>query len=188
MARDIASSTEKEIKNLKDQFDTYEKQVNGLTLDRMNKSPREEVEPQTKLSQEELSRKKDIYLKPHRSISSREKFNEIHRKSYDENKEYVQFVAENNEIIGEDIDIWTKPYPGLPAEWWKVPVNKPVWGPKYLCDQIKRCYYHRLEMQQSVTTGNDGMGQYYGALVADTTKQRLDSRPVSSTRPIFMGR
>jgi len=56
-------------------------------------------------------------------------------------KEYVQFIAENKEIIGETIEIWTRPFGGMPAEFWKVPVNKPVWGPRYLAEQIKRCYY-----------------------------------------------
>jgi hypothetical protein len=42
-------------------------------------------------------------------------------------------------------------------------------------------------MDQSVSTGADGNGQYYGTMVADTTVQRLDAIPVSSSKSIFMG-
>ncbi len=42
-------------------------------------------------------------------------------------------------------------------------------------------------MQDSKVTGADGMGQYYGAMAADKTVQRLDARPVSTRKSIFMG-
>ena len=102
-------------------------------------------------------------------------------------KEYVHFIAENKEIIGEAIELWTKPYAGLPAEYWRVPVNKPVWGPRYLAEQIKSKFYHRLVMQQNVVTGGDHMGQYYGSMAVDTTVQRLDAYPVTSKKSVFMG-
>jgi hypothetical protein len=84
------------------------------------------------------------------------------------------------------IEIWTRPYGGVPAEFWKVPVNKPIWGPRHLAEQIKRCSYHRLSMQNT-TTNSDGVGQYYGSLAVDSTIQRLDARPVSTRKSIFMG-
>jgi len=181
------SQAQKELDKAEEQFKAFDENVRSLTLDRMNQAPKQESEPETKLSSRELSRKQDIYLKPERSIGSREPFNENYRKEYEFAKEYVQFIAYHKEITGETIDMWTKPFAGMACEWWKVPANKPVWGPRYLAEQIKRCSYHRLTMAQNVSTGADGMGQYFGSMAVDTTVQRLDAEPVSSRKSIFMG-
>ena len=74
----------------------------------------------------------------------------------------------------------------MPAEYWKVPVNKPVWGPKYLAEQIKRANYHRFSMHNS-TVGADHMGQYYGTMVVDNVVQRLDAQKASTSVPVYMG-
>lgn len=182
----VNSAGEKELQKAEEQFKAFDENVKTLTMDRMNQAPKIEVEPSHKLSQNQIADSKDIYLKPHRSISSQEKFNENYRDEYNFAKEYVYFIADNKEIIGDDIDVWVKPFAGLPAEWWKVPVNKPVWGPRYLAERIKGCSYHRLTMQESVTQ-NHGMGQFYGQMAADTTIQRLDAMPATKTKSIFMG-
>ena len=74
----------------------------------------------------------------------------------------------------------------MPAEFWQVPTNKPVWGPRYLAEQIKRKFYHRLMMENKQTEAGDGM-TYYGQMAVDTTVQRMDARPVSTRKSIFMG-
>lgn len=183
----VNSSSEQELVKVEQQFDAFKENVDSLTLDRMNQAPKQEVEQQTKLTGREIDKKADIYLKPHTTIGCHDKFNEAYRSEYNFQKEYVQFIAENKEIIGETIELWTRPFGGMPAEFWKVPVNKPVWGPRYLAEQIKRCYYHRLVMQQGTQAGSDHAGNYYGTMVADTTLQRLDAIPVSSKRSVFMG-
>jgi len=176
-----------EMEKLENQLDTFESNVKELTLDRMNETPKQEMEPQTKLAQKDIEKSKEIWLKPIKTISCRDKFNEAYRDQYNFAKEYVQFIAENKEIIGESIDIWTRPFGGMPAEEWLVPVNKPIWGPRYLAEQIKRKYYHRLTMQQNAITGSDQNGSYYGTMTVDTTIQRLDALPVSTRKSIFMG-
>lgn len=181
------SLAQQELDKAESQFKEFDNQVQSMTLDRMNMAPKAEVESQTKLSQSEIAKSKDIYLKPYKIIGSKEKFNENYRDEYNFKKEYVHFTAENIEIIGEDIDLWTKPFAGMPAENWKVPVNKPVWGPRYLAEQIRGCKYHRLMMQQNVNVGADGMGQYYGSMAVDKTVQRLNAEPVSDRKSIFMG-
>lgn len=180
------SESEKEMIAVEKQFKKFDEEVKEMTLDRMNLAPKQEVEQQTKLSQHQLDRAKQRYLKPFKSIGCREKFNEKFRSAYDFDKEYVHFTAENKEIIGEEIDLWVRPYPGLPAEEWKVPVNTPVWAPRYVAERIKGCTYHRLTMQKH-ETNSDGMGTYYGAMTVDTTIQRLDAMPVSQNRSVFMG-
>lgn len=176
---------ETELAKAEKQFEAFDQNIKDLTMDRMNQAPKQETE--FEISQKDIQKSKDIYLKPKKSIGSREKFNESYRKEYEYAKEYVQFIAENKEIIGETIDIWTKPFAGMPAEEWDVPTNKPVWGPRYLAEQIKRKYYHRLVMQQNQIVAQDGMGSYYGSMAADTTIQRLDAHPVNTRKSIFMG-
>ena len=179
---------DKEMQKAEAQFKAFDDNIKELTLDRMNKAPVEETEPQAKIAQRDLEKSKDIYLKPNRTISSREKFNEKFRNDYNYSKEMVQFQAENKEIIGESVTLWTKPFPGMPAEEWIIPTNKPLWGPRYVAERLHSCKYHRLVMKENVITGTDNMGtQYYGSMAADTTVQRLDAIPVSSRKSIFMG-
>jgi len=181
------SQSEKELDKAQKQFETFDAEVKEMTLDRMNMAPKAEVEPQTKMAQKDIEKSKDIYLKPNKSIGCKEKFNEKFRDSYNFDKEYVHFISENKEVIGETIEIWTRPYPGMAAEMWQVPTNKPVWGPRYLAEQIKRKFYHRLIMQQHNISSSDGLGNYYGSMAVDTTVPRLTAAPVSSRKSIFMG-
>lgn len=178
---------ESELDKAEKQFDAYEQNIKELTVDRMNEAPKHDVEPQTKLSQNQLNKAKDIYLKPIKAIGSKEKFNERFRESYNFDKEYVNFIAENKEMIGESIDIWTKPYAGMAAEEWLVPCNKPVWGPRYLAEQIRRCTYHRLSMSENTgMIGQDAMGTYSGKMIVDETVPRLTAEPVTTGRSVFM--
>lgn len=181
------SASEVELDKVEKQFEAHAENIEKLTLDRMNMAPKPETEQQTKLSSSEIADSKDIYLKPYKTIGCRDKFNEDYREAYNYDKEYVHFIAENNEVVGEVIDLWTRPYGGMPAEEWKVPCNKPVWGPRYLAEQIKRCCYHRLTMNQKVITSEDGSGQYTGGITADSIIQRLDARPAMVKRSVFMG-
>lgn len=183
----VTSSAEKELDKAQQQFDVFDANIKEMTQDRMNMTPKKDVEPQTKLSQKDIEKSNDIYLKPLVTISCREKFNEKFRPDYEFAIEYVQFIAENKEIIGETIELWTRAFPGVAAQFWKVPVNKPIWGPRHLAEQINRKVYHRLTMQQNVITGGDNRAQYYGALAVDTTIPRLEARPVSTRKSIFMG-
>ncbi len=182
-----SSLAEKELDKAEKQMDAFNEQVKSLTLDRMNEAPKKETEVQTKLSSQDIEKSKQIYLKPEKTIGTSQKFNEKFREKYNFDKEYVQFIAENKEIIGETIEVWTRPYGGMPCEFWKVPTNKPLWGPRYLAEQLKRASYHRLVMKEDRVVSADGNGQYFGQMVADTTIQRLDAIPVSNRKSVFMG-
>jgi len=182
-----SGSAQRELDKAEKQFEKFNEDCNALTKDRMDAAPKQEIEQQTKLSQKEIDRSKEIYLKPFKTIGSKEKFDEKFRDEYTFQKEYVHFIAENNEIIGEDIELWTKKFPGQPAEMWKVPVNKPVWGPRYLAEQIKNATYHRLVMQDHVATSTDHMGTYTGSIVVDSVRQRLNAYPAAQRRSVFMG-
>lgn len=180
------SDSQKELESAQQQFDKFDSEVKSLTLDNMNKAPQRDNEGHM-MAQKDIEKSKDIYLKPRRSISSKEKFNERFRDEYNFSTEYVQFIAKNREIEQQDIEIWTKPFPGVPAQEWAVPVNRPVWGPRHLAEQLTKCKYHKLTMAQSNVIGADGLGQYYGSMVASETVNRLDAVPVTSQKSIFMG-
>ncbi len=182
----VSSNAQKQLDKAEEQFNEFDKDVKSMTHDRMNAAPLREEEPQTKLSQNDLRKAKDIYLKPIKTINTREKFNETYRDAYNFAKEYVHFTAEHKEILGEDIDLWTKPFPGMPAEEWLIPVNKPVWGPRYLAEQIQRKYYNRLIMNENVQTSHSAYGVMTGQLAVDSKVKRLDAYPVSSARSVFM--
>lgn len=182
-----SSFTEKELEKVEKQFDAFENQVKEVSADRTFNHPVEKTEMQTKMPQNEIAGSKDRYLTPKKKISSPEKFNEKFREAWNFSKEFVHFIAENKECIGESIDLWTKPYCGVPAEEWIVPCNTPVWGPRYLAEQIKRKYYNRLVMNDTREASSDGHGVYYGSMVKDTTINRLDCHPVSKQKSVFMG-
>ena len=181
----VNSLGNKELDKAEEQLKAYEKNINELTLDRMRAVPLKEEEAQTKISQVDLEKTKDLYLKPKRRISSQEKFNEKFRDKYEFAKQYVHFIAENKEIIGESIKLWTKKFPGVCAEEWEVPVNKPVWGPRYLAEQIRAKVYSRLTIDDKMGDC-DGFVQYYGQIVVDQKVPRLTAEPVISNKSVFM--
>lgn len=181
------SNSEKELDKAEKQFEAFDQEIKTMTLDRMNQALKQESEPQTKIAQSDLDKMNDVYLKPFRSISGKDKFNEKYREDYEFAKQYVNFIAENKEIIGETIDLWTKPFAGVPAEEWKVPTNKPIWGPRYLAEQIKRKNYHRFSMENRQATSSDKYGVYTGSIVVDNVVQRLDAYPHTVRKSIFMG-
>lgn len=181
------SESAKELDKVEKQFEAFDKEVKDMTQDRMNMAPKESQEPQTKMSAIDIEKSKEIYLKPKRSIASQEKFNEKYREDYNYATEYVRFIPENKEIIGETIELWTKPFAGMPAQEWAVPTGKPIWGPRHLAERLSNCKYHRLTMQQHVMTEANHVGQMFGAMAVDTTIQRLDAIPVSTRKSIFMG-
>lgn len=189
----VNSASQKELDKCAQQFDAFNDNVKEMTHDRLNSAPRPESEGH-KLSSKEIDRSKDIYLKPKRTIfavdaksGKGQTFNENFREEWNFQKEYVHFVFENKESPGDTTTIWTRPFGGLPAEEWDVPTGKPVWGPRYLAEQIKRKSYHRLKMDESTTVAADGHGKYYGAMAVDSVIQRLDAHPVGSRKSIFMG-
>jgi len=190
----VNSQAQKELDKAQDTFDKFDEEIKSLSHDEMGKAPMEEHEPQTKLSSAEIRKAPEIYLKPIKTVypgctpktgKMTDVFNEAFRDQWEFDKKYVRFIAENHEIVGESIDTWTRPYPGVPAEEWLVPVNKPVWGPRYLAEQIKRKCYHVLTMEDHKQTGSDHAGTYVGGLVAKSTRHRLDAMPAPEAQVSF---
>lgn len=165
--------------------DKFNESVTALSMDELAKAPKIESEPQVLQSQREIAKDDGIWLKPERRINSKEPFNEKFRTEYNFKSEYVPFIAENKEIIGEAIETWTKKFPGVSAEFWKVPTNKKVWGPRYLAEQISSKSYTRLVMEDRPTDVSADYA-FSGAMVAKNKIQRLDARPAKATRQVAM--
>jgi hypothetical protein len=177
---------EEDLNKLESQFNEFDDQVKKLTLDRMNEAPKRQHEPENQLSQKQISESKDIYLKPNRIQFSKEKFNERFRSDWEFQKEYVYFTAYNNESKGL-IEMWTKPFPGVPCEEWLVPTNKPLWAPRYVAEQIKKASYHKLIIDENQATGTqNSVGYDTGRVVVDEVVQRLDAVPATKKRSIFL--
>jgi len=190
----VNSEGQKELDKANERLDAFESEVKSMTMDRMSQAPKEESEPQTKLSSRELNSAPEIYLKPVRTIDppmnakkgiQEDVFNEKFREEYEYQKKYVRFIAENHEIIGEVITLWTRPYPGIQAQMWEVPANKAVWGPRYLAEQIKRKCYHRLVMNDHKVVESGTAGTIVGGIIASNTVQRLDAKPAPNSQISF---
>ena len=178
----VNSEGQKELEKVEKQFDEYKSQVDSLLDARSPTAEKQELQ----ISQKDTENSKDVYLKPVRAIMSREKFNEKFREQYNRAKEYVHYIAINNEVLGETIEMWTKPFPGLPAEFWQIPVNKPVWMPRYVQEKLEHgCSYRRLKTEDKVV-GNDGWGKYTGQIVIDTVIARLTAQPVTTRKNISL--
>ena len=186
----VSNLMDKELTKIDDQFENYNDELKSLGND-INSKPRAlETEPQTKISQNEIAESAKLpgtYLKPSRIIMSQQKFNEKFRKDREYDSEYVYFIAEHKELIGEKIEMWTKPYGGMPYEFWEIPTNKPIWAPRYVAEQIKGSSYRRLKTNEHQITGNNAVGQTTGQLIAESTIQRLDALPQTTRKSIFMG-
>ncbi len=184
MAEKFKSTSEKQLDEAMAASDKYNAELKSLDPNKMPAA--KETEPQTKLSSKELDKAQDVYIKPNKTVSCREKFNEKYRDEYNFAAEYVHIIAEHKEIIGELVELWTKPFAGVPAEFWQIPPNKPVWVPRYVAERIKGCTYRRLTSENKLTE-QAGVGQFYGQMTVESVIQRLDAHPAAKRKSIFMG-
>jgi len=168
---------------IQDQLAALEADMLGTTMDSMTGAPRKESEPQYKIAQQDIN-DSSMYLKPVKMHASREPFNEKFRDSYEFDKKYVQMIAQHNECKGDSIDMWCKPYPGVPATEWIVPVGVPVYVPRFVAEQIKRKFYHTLKMETK-PIGDTQHGTYYGAITVKETVNRIDCQPCTNRKSLF---
>ena len=172
----VDSKGQAELSKVDEQIEAFKGNLTAVNIDPNNRNSFE-GEPQTKISTREAQKADAPYIKPIRSINSKEPFNEKYRKDWEEKWKYVKCIVENKELIGEQVETWTKKFAGDPAHFWKVPVNKPIYIPRLVAEQLASCSYNRLMMQDTPTSTEGGM-QYYGALSVERTVHRIDCRPV----------
>jgi hypothetical protein len=174
---------EQELDRAEAQFKAFDENVKSLTQDALNSAPLTETEEQTKLSKRELKNTGAKYIKPSRSINTKEQakpLDEKQKQAHARAWERIECIVENKEVIGETVEFWTREFPCDPADFWQVPTNVLVNIPRLVAKNLSRCKYHRLRMEENRGTGTDGMGQYYGALVADSTIARIEVKKAIS--------
>lgn len=175
----------KELEKVEAQIDNF-KETMPTALEVRNSMSFKETEPQTKMSQSDMNKSDVLYLKPKRTFPSREKFNEKFRDEFNRLREYVEFIAENNEIKGESIDFCIKKFPGMAVEEWLVPVNRPVSAPRYVKERIEECGY-TIFTTNNANVGQEGGVVYYGQMVAEERKARLSTREFVKKPKISVG-
>ncbi len=181
----INSEGQKELDRVEDQLSSFKDSMHEAR-DKSATLPIRETEPQTKIAQSDLNKSGVIYLKPKRTFPSKEKFNERFRDEYNYQREYVDFIAENKEVVGETIDFCIKKFPGMPVEEWEIPVNKAVSAPRYVKERIEDCSY-TVFVTTDAATGSEGGMKYYGQMVAEQRRARLSAREVVNKPRIFTG-
>lgn len=169
---------QKEIDRLDAEFNAKQQQMSSLSQDEMNKAPIAETEHQTKLSKQEVKQYDAPEIKPSQTIPGigkrKPEQDNLRRRAW----ELVKVVAENCEVIGEKIELWHKaPFSGEPCTFWQIPVNKPIYIPRFLADHLMTRNYHRLVMQETPVENNQ-YGQVIGQMIASETRRRLDCRIV----------
>lgn len=182
----VSASAQRELDKAEEKFEKFNEEMKAVSTEVKRDIPVEERESNTHLSSREIAKKNEIYLKPERTLADNQKFNEKFREEWNFQKEYVNFIAEHKEIIGDVIEMWTHPFGGVGAQFWKIPSNKPIWAPRYVAEQLKSKRYVRYVTQNRSTSNESGM-EFYGGLIAETHIQRLDAHPVAAKKSIFMG-
>lgn len=176
----------KEIDKVEKQFDETEKHLSTLSVDEMNKAPLVKDEPQTKMSKKEVKEYDAPVIRPSKSFTMpipKAGMPSWAPEAIARDEELVKVIAENNEVIGEHIELWAGNYPGQVCGFYQVPVNIPIWIARKVAKRISQCKYHRMkmidrsqsrlhaEMSSQGTSSNPS-----GELTVTETKQRLDCR------------
>ena len=180
----VNSEGQRELDKAEEQLEGFKKAVEEFNPLEDEKKP-VDIDPQTKLSSKQMKESDAPYIKWTKYISrvNSEKWktywDEKHRAAHDRDWEYVRVIVENNEIMGSPIEMWTAEYGCDPAHYWTIPVNKPIYIPRLVARKIAKCKYHRLRVENTVTTQEAG-GQFYGALVVDNVQRRLNAYPATS--------
>jgi len=180
----VNSAGQKELDKASEKLESFQEQARefnpftGLTNVR-------ETEPQTKISTREANQMDAIWVNWVRAQKRPEimgkdgkvnkpYWDEKFRQQRDDDWKRVKCIVENNEMIGEMVEAWTAKWGCDDAHFWKVPVNKPVMIPRVLAEQLSKCHYHRLKMED----GSEKQNFVNSQIVADHIVRRIDARPV----------
>ena len=97
--------------------------------------------------------------------------------------QYVKCICENFEVFGETIELWQCRWPGDPHSFWQVPVNKPIYLPRFVAEHLASRKYHRFKMEDrnqylvaQETMNGIGTSDVAQTMVARETHKRLGCR------------
>lgn len=138
-------------------------------------------------SKKEVAVQEVPVIRPRKSVSHPAPFNEKFRKQWNRGWQYVTAIVDNHELIGQDVECWTKQFPGDPAHFWIIPCNRPVKIPRLLVEQLNKCCYSRMTMEAQPTQQKDG-AVFYGAMKRESLRHRISARIIDdSSTSIAMG-
>ena len=182
---DATPGAQKELDKAEKQFDQFEKEIKDLTLDSMNAAPKE--------APSEVQVVKETSRRTKTSTSSQNARSLLRKSSMRSSAKIITSLRNTSNslrrikrLLERRLTCGTKPFPGMPAEEWEIPTNKPIWAPRYVAEQIKKCTFHRLVMEDRPVSA-DHAGSYYGSMISKNTIQRLDAHPVVERKSVFMG-
>lgn len=174
-----------EIAKIDSQINQVQTAMSNLTQDEINKASVVDFQPQTEITRAMKDFTDAPVIKPIKSIPRPGKPIAKEAKDRAWGWEYVRCIAENREVIGETIELWTGKYHGDMADFWQVPVNRPIYLPRHVAKRISECRYHRVKMQDRPMHNlmnemeSTGVSGYSGQLTVVDTRQRLDCRPIA---------
>lgn len=148
-----------------------------------------DLEEQTKKSSRELSKENIIHLTPSKWLADGQKFNEAFRKDWEFAKMRVNFIAEHREMKGERVELWTHEFGGVGAEFWRVPVNCVVNGPRYLAEQMHKNGYKSKVMDEHALKDrltSENYNEDHVPFGKDVFKKRINAQPYVARTTISM--
>lgn len=150
-----SGKAQQEIDRVEAQLDAAKEAIDNLSIDKIeSEAPQaEELEQQTKISKKQEREYDAPVIKPFSSEPSpgmrNPKFQEVIKrcaKKTAKAKELVRVIVENNEVIGETVEAWIGTLPGEPVTRWIVPVNMPIYIPRFVAEHLASRKYHRIKM------------------------------------------
>ena len=179
----------RELEKVEKQFDKTDEELASLTVDEMAKAPLKTLEPQTKMSKKEVQEFDAPVIRHCKGFQMTIPKSGVDPKFkplIEHDEEFIKVICENNEVIGEHIELWSGNFPGQICGFYQVPVNIPVYVPRKVAKRIRASRYHRIKMAERPMSqlqhemSSDGVSsQPSGVITVTETKQRLDCRLAS---------
>lgn len=115
-----------------------QKDMNALSVDKINETKVVEPAPITELTSKQRASNEGVqYIEPLRKLKSfgilPEKLRAEHKRGW----EYVKGILENFEVNTEPVRFWFSWYPGDADSLWEVPCNKPVYVPRIIAKHLE---------------------------------------------------
>lgn len=158
-----------------------QKDLNALTVDKINElAPEaEEVEPQLTMK-EKAALENALYIEPRRKMKGFGTLAEKQKKQHAHDWEYVKGIFENYVVNGEPLRFWHCIYPEDADCLWEIPCNVAVYVPrmiaKHLEEQMK---YHKFEFVP-ISERNQGVDRFTDEFRPVTTTYRGKFRPIGA--------
>lgn len=157
------------------------KDMNALTIDKIEETAPEAQVEELKLSKKEQAKMEGaLYLEPIRRLRAIGTLPEKLKKDHARDWEYVKGMLENYIVNGEPVRFWYCGYPGDQDCMWEVPANKPVYVPRmiarHLAETMKYHTFGYIDKPQEKLRVDDHVEMF----AATGTHYRAMFRPIGA--------